>query len=183
MKRLLLTSVAALLMATSASAQSSGPAGTFFGGLGSGGNFGSYAPRLPAQPTKPVKANGNVNSYGACDSTCQAKCQATWRPGGFPNVKACYTHGQSSTLWEMELLSGARQQIVQEAGGPVRVDCSACRAGWGHGMSVSEEPMRARRQRNLSRHQKIFLQKRLSHKGYPLYAAEPFLGRFLGEGA
>src|SRR5262249_56266275 len=27
--------------------------------------------------------------------------------------------------------------------------------------------MRARRQRNLSRHQKIFLQKRLSHKGYP----------------
>jgi len=29
---------------------------------------------------------------------------------------------------------------------------------------VSEEPMRARREQNLSRHQKIFLQKRLSHK-------------------
>src|SRR6516225_5072038 len=29
--------------------------------------------------------------------------------------------------------------------------------------------MRAHRQRNLSRHQKIFLQKRLSHKGYPLW--------------
>src|SRR5262245_56140519 len=34
-----------------------------------------------------------------------------------------------------------------------------------------------------SRHQKIFLQKRLSHKGYPLYGTEPFLDRFLGEGA
>ena len=30
---------------------------------------------------------------------------------------------------------------------------------------------------------KIFLQKRLSHKGYPLYGTEPFLDRFLGEGA
>src|SRR5262245_50122267 len=41
----------------------------------------------------------------------------------------------------------------------------------------------ARRGRNLSRHQKIFLQKRLSHKGYPLYGTEPFLDRFLSEGA
>src|SRR5262249_41959748 len=30
---------------------------------------------------------------------------------------------------------------------------------------------------------KIFLQKRLSHKGYPLYGTEPFLDRFLSEGA
>jgi len=37
--------------------------------------------------------------------------------------------------------------------------------------------------RNLSLQQKIFLQKRLSHKGYPLYGTEPFLDRFLGEGA
>src|SRR5215831_269303 len=40
----------------------------------------------------------------------------------------------------------------------------------------------ARRERNLSRHQKIFLQKRSSHHGYPLMRAEPFLGKFLGEG-
>jgi hypothetical protein len=30
---------------------------------------------------------------------------------------------------------------------------------------------------------KIFLQKRFSHKGHPLYGTEPFLDRFLGEGA
>jgi len=41
----------------------------------------------------------------------------------------------------------------------------------------------ARRQWNLSRHEKIFLQKRFSHKGYPLYGTEPFLNRFLSEGA
>jgi len=40
----------------------------------------------------------------------------------------------------------------------------------------------ARRERNLPRHQKIFLQKRSSHNGYPLMRAEPFLGKFLGEG-
>src|SRR6516164_6483232 len=40
----------------------------------------------------------------------------------------------------------------------------------------------ARRERNLSRHQKIFCKKRLSHKGYPLYGTEPFLDRFLSEG-
>jgi hypothetical protein len=27
---------------------------------------------------------------GHCDPTCQRKCQATWQPGGFPNVEACY---------------------------------------------------------------------------------------------
>ena len=32
-------------------------------------------------------------------------------------------HGQNSTLWEAELLSGARKQIALEAGGPVPVDC------------------------------------------------------------
>src|SRR5262245_63259047 len=30
---------------------------------------------------------------------------------------------------------------------------------------------------------KNFLQKRLSHKGYPLYGTEPFLDKFLSEGA
>jgi hypothetical protein len=33
-----------------------------------------------------------------------------------------------------EDLKGARQQVVQEAGGPAPVDCSA-RAGWGRGVS------------------------------------------------
>jgi hypothetical protein len=42
--------------------------------------------------------------------------------------------------------------------------------------------MRARCQRNLSRHQKIFLQNGLSHKGYSLYATKPFLGRFSERG-
>ena len=36
---------------------------------------------------------------------------------------------------------------------------------------------------NLLPHLKIFLQKRLPQKGYPLSGAEPFLDRFLGEGA
>src|SRR5215472_14519501 len=40
----------------------------------------------------------------------------------------------------------------------------------------------ARRERNLSRHQKIFRKKRLSHKGYPLYGTEPFLDRFCQRG-
>ena len=35
----------------------------------------------------------------------------------------------------------------------------------------------------LSRHQKIFLQKRPSHKGYPVSGQKPFLDRLLGEGA
>jgi hypothetical protein len=42
--------------------------------------------------------------------------------------------------------------------------------------------MRARRQRNLSRHQKIFLQKRVSHKGYPLMGQNQILPRFRGWG-
>src|SRR5215813_1817583 len=41
----------------------------------------------------------------------------------------------------------------------------------------------ARRERNLSRHQKIFLQKRLSHKGYPLYAGRTIFGQVFGRGA
>src|SRR5262249_3605002 len=57
------------------------------------------------------------------------------------------------------------------------------KAGAGNNPPAGKESMRARRQRNLSRHQKIFLQKRLSHKGYPLYGTEPFLDRFLSEGA
>src|SRR5262249_32891820 len=48
--------------------------------------------------------------------------------------------------------------------------------------SVSEEPMRARRQRNLSRHQKIFLQKRLSHNGYPLNGPKSNFAAFSGKG-
>src|SRR5262245_34626869 len=83
MKKLLLTGIAVLLMATSASAQSSGPANAFFGGLGSGGNFGYsggnfgyYAPRPPAQRS-------------GCDSLCQSKCQASWRARGFRSVNAC----------------------------------------------------------------------------------------------
>src|SRR6516162_2312111 len=37
--------------------------------------------------------------------------------------------------------------------------------------------------RNLSRHRKIFLQKRLSHKGYPLYAGRTIFGQVFGRGA
>src|SRR5262245_42331510 len=42
--------------------------------------------------------------------------------------------------------------------------------------------MRARRQRNLSRHQKIFSQKRLSHKGYPLNGPKSNFAAFSGKG-
>ena len=40
----------------------------------------------------------------------------------------------------------------------------------------------ARRERNLSRHQKIFLQKRLSHKGYRLYGQNHFWTGFCQRG-
>src|SRR5262245_13755742 len=40
----------------------------------------------------------------------------------------------------------------------------------------------ARRERNLSRHQKIFCKKRLSHKGYPLYAQNHFWASFWERG-
>src|SRR5262245_37128071 len=40
----------------------------------------------------------------------------------------------------------------------------------------------ALRGRNLSRHQKIFLQKRLSHKGYPLYAGRTIFGQVFVRG-
>src|SRR5262249_27868530 len=42
--------------------------------------------------------------------------------------------------------------------------------------------MRARRQRNLSRHQKIFLQKCLSHKGYPPLWDGTIFGQVFGRG-
>src|SRR5262249_18001699 len=42
--------------------------------------------------------------------------------------------------------------------------------------------MRARRQRNLSRYQKIFFAKASFTQRLPLYGTEPFLDRFLGEG-
>jgi hypothetical protein len=42
---------------------------------------------------------------------------------------------------------------------------------------------RKRRQRNLLPHLKIFLEKRLTQKGYPLSGTEPFLDSFLSEGA
>src|SRR5262252_8165930 len=41
----------------------------------------------------------------------------------------------------------------------------------------------ARRERNLPRHQKIFCKKRLSHKGYPLYAGRTIFGQVFGRGA
>src|SRR5262249_4722613 len=32
----------------------------------------------------------NSHNIGACDATCQRKCQASWQVGGFPSVGACY---------------------------------------------------------------------------------------------
>src|SRR5215470_17761376 len=43
--------------------------------------------------------------------------------------------------------------------------------------------MRAPRPQNLSRHQKIFFAKASFTQRLPLYGTEPFLDRFLGEGA
>src|SRR6516165_7956887 len=105
MRRLMFASAILAVTMTTASAQSSIMGGGGFAPCsicGSGGN--QYYP--PAQTARQKaatarqyelgrrfnapKVNPQVNSYGACDSTCQAKCQATWRPGGFPNVRACY---------------------------------------------------------------------------------------------
>ena len=49
--------------------------------------------RAGAHPTvvaPKVITQTNGHNVGACDATCQAKCQATWRAGGLPNVGACY---------------------------------------------------------------------------------------------
>jgi|SRR6516162_9699059 len=98
MRRLMFASAILAVTMTTASAQSSIMGGGGFAPCSicsSGG--GQYYP--PAQTVRIVrlgrrfnapKVIPQVNSYGACDSTCQAKCQATWRPGGFPNVRACY---------------------------------------------------------------------------------------------
>jgi len=88
MRKMMFALAIVAMTMTTASAQSSGPANAFFGGLGAYGGGGSY--RQPLPNTRPRALIPQVNSYGACDSTCQAKCQATWRPGGFPNVRACY---------------------------------------------------------------------------------------------
>ena len=49
--------------------------------------------RAGAHPTvvaPKVITQTNGHNAGGCDSTCQAKCQATWQRGGLPNVQACY---------------------------------------------------------------------------------------------
>jgi hypothetical protein len=50
--------------------------------------------RAGAHPTvvaPKVIPQTNGHNVGACDATCQAKYQATWRAGGFRSVGACYT--------------------------------------------------------------------------------------------
>src|SRR5262245_8992330 len=71
---------------TTASAQSSGPANAFFGGLGAYRTGGSYQQPLPPQTARRVP---QVNSHGACGSLCQTKCQGAWRALGFRSVNAC----------------------------------------------------------------------------------------------
>ena len=63
-----------------------------------------------------------------------AKCLGEWE--ATETLKPATRPGRRSTLWEW--VSGARQQVAPEAGGPVPVNCSACRAGWGHGMSGNQ---------------------------------------------
>jgi len=95
MRKMMLTlAIMAVPMTTfipqSANAQGStffpGPTGSCCGQV----NFGSYYSR-PVYAPKRRASQPQVNGHaGGCGSTCQAKCQATWRPGGFPNVEACY---------------------------------------------------------------------------------------------
>jgi len=96
MKKLLLSGIAVLLMATSALAQSSGPGGygSAFGGGLTGGGFGGGLTgggyQLPPRTARrSLKAVPQVNSHGACDSLCQTKCQGAWRALGFRSVNAC----------------------------------------------------------------------------------------------
>ena len=94
MKKLFLTGIAALFLATGAtpaSAQSSGPAGAgFIGGLGSpglGSGGGYQGPAFGGGYT--ARRVPQVNSHGACGSLCQTKCQGAWRALGFRSVNAC----------------------------------------------------------------------------------------------
>jgi len=108
--RSVMFALAIMTMATTtASAQSSGPANAFFGGLGSPGIWGSSYQQQPLPPQSArqkaatkralemvrrgqlAKARYSSSGYiGQCNSLCQAKCQATWQRGGLPNVEACY---------------------------------------------------------------------------------------------
>ena len=84
------------LTAATASAQSSGPANAFFGGLGAYPMGGSYQQLLPPQTARQKAAINapkvipQVNGHASgCGSLCQAKCQASWRALGFGSVNAC----------------------------------------------------------------------------------------------
>ena len=80
MKRLFLISVAALLMATSASAQSSGPGMGFFGGGGFGNTSGwcqvynckAYQASMPARIREGcAKGNPVLHDMGSCATSAR----------------------------------------------------------------------------------------------------------------
>jgi hypothetical protein len=95
MRKMMFALAIAAMTTTTASAQSSGPANAFFGGLGAYGTGGSYRQPLPPQTARTInapKVTPQVNRHvRGCDWLCQRKCQATWQRGGLPNVEACYT--------------------------------------------------------------------------------------------
>src|SRR5262249_34698361 len=49
----------------------------------------SYCASWRASRQSNGHAGGTANHAGACDSTCQTKCQGAWRALSFPSVNAC----------------------------------------------------------------------------------------------
>jgi hypothetical protein len=52
----------------------------------------AHPPAVRPATTSPEHGPPPANRHArGCDWLCQRKCQATWQPGGFQNVQACYT--------------------------------------------------------------------------------------------
>jgi hypothetical protein len=81
MRKVMFALAIVAMTTTTASAQSSGPANAFFGGLGAyptGGSYQSLPPQTARQKAAFRRGYRQVNGHaGGCDSLCQAKCQAT----------------------------------------------------------------------------------------------------------
>src|SRR5262249_50527932 len=91
----------------------------------------SIQPRKPIQPSTPRRSRRTPTATERVSRLAKRSVKQLGGQSASQTLKPATRHGQRSTLWEMALLSGARQQMLQEAGGPAHVDCSACRAGWG----------------------------------------------------
>src|SRR5262249_50672193 len=104
-----------------------------------------------------------------------------------PVSPSAYHGGNGRALWAILNRSESGRQVPVPLGGRDPAQCLIQRSA-ASGVRPSLECFRrtdasAPPAESLPTPKNIFLQKRLSHKGYPLYRTEPFLDMFLSEGA